>query len=243
MEYIRKRRLNNASQALIYSDKQISDIAYDSQFESPEAFTRSFKSIFKVTPKEYREQRIERVVFEKEEANTAELGHIIYGINKKPILTSIEEKKLVGYSIKTSIANNKIQMPLIWQNYRTNKEKIKNPYPGNITLGVFSSDIEFNLETYSEETKVTYFLGSMVTDFTQIPEDMDQQSLPRGKYAVFTHRGGFDNMRLSYIYIYGSWLPKSGFELSINPGFEWYDDRFLGPFNKDTIIDIYIPIK
>lgn len=42
--YIRLRRLANAAGALLYTDLRIIDIALYYQFESQEAFTRTFKS-------------------------------------------------------------------------------------------------------------------------------------------------------------------------------------------------------
>lgn len=53
-EYIRMRRLANASAALLYSNERILDIALYYQFESQESFTRAFKKIYKLPPGQYR---------------------------------------------------------------------------------------------------------------------------------------------------------------------------------------------
>ncbi|SHH69962.1 AraC-type DNA-binding protein [Anaerosphaera aminiphila DSM 21120] len=53
-DYIRKRRLANASKLLIYSDMKILDIALLYQFDSHEAFTRSFQSLYRLSPSRYR---------------------------------------------------------------------------------------------------------------------------------------------------------------------------------------------
>jgi AraC-like DNA-binding protein len=56
-EYIRKRRLSEAARELVTSKKRILDIALDYQFESQEAFTRSFKRMFHLSPAAYRQKR------------------------------------------------------------------------------------------------------------------------------------------------------------------------------------------
>lgn len=56
-DYIRRRRLSEASRELIFTDKPIREIARSYQFESQEAFTRSFKNYSGVTPGYARKQK------------------------------------------------------------------------------------------------------------------------------------------------------------------------------------------
>lgn len=53
-EYIRMRRLANASAALLYTNERILDIALYYRFESQEVFTRSFKKYYHLPPGQYR---------------------------------------------------------------------------------------------------------------------------------------------------------------------------------------------
>ncbi len=66
-EYIRMRRLANASAALLYSNERILDIALYYQFESQESFTRAFKKIYKLPPGQYR-RLMSDVIKNKEES-------------------------------------------------------------------------------------------------------------------------------------------------------------------------------
>lgn len=67
-EYIRVRRLANASSALLYSNERILDIALYYQFESQESFTRAFKEVYKLPPGKYRRVMAD-VIKNKEETN------------------------------------------------------------------------------------------------------------------------------------------------------------------------------
>lgn len=64
-------------------------------------------------------------------------------------------------------------------------------------------------------------------------------------YAVFTHRVGnpvlSQDLPRVFNYIYGRWLPDSGYMAGEGPEFEYYDSRF-DPSTNSGEIDLYIPI-
>ncbi|WP_106768547.1 helix-turn-helix transcriptional regulator [Paenibacillus faecalis] len=53
-EYIRQRRLTHAGGELARTDKRVLDIAIDYKFGTQEAFSRAFKKMFGMPPKQYR---------------------------------------------------------------------------------------------------------------------------------------------------------------------------------------------
>ena len=54
-DYIQRRRLTEAAKLLIFSDKPILEIAFTAGFESQQAFTACFTSMYKTAPGRYRE--------------------------------------------------------------------------------------------------------------------------------------------------------------------------------------------
>lgn len=54
--YIRYRKLTSSAYLLLHSDERILDIALHYGFESQEAFTRAFKSVYSLPPAAYRSQ-------------------------------------------------------------------------------------------------------------------------------------------------------------------------------------------
>lgn len=66
IEYIRLRRLANASITLLHTDERIIDIALTFQFNSQEAFTEAFKEVYKLPPGKYR-RIMKTVVLHKED--------------------------------------------------------------------------------------------------------------------------------------------------------------------------------
>lgn len=57
-EYIRKRRLMEAASELFCTDDKIIDIALKYQFSSQESFTKAFKKLYGIPPREFRRNRI-----------------------------------------------------------------------------------------------------------------------------------------------------------------------------------------
>ena len=56
-QYILERRLTEAARQLIDTDNPIVDIAYDAGYQSQQAFTNAFSTIYHCTPMKYRMRR------------------------------------------------------------------------------------------------------------------------------------------------------------------------------------------
>ena len=54
-DYIQRRQLTEAAKLLVFSKKQIIEIALAAGYESQQAFTSIFKAMYKQTPLEYRQ--------------------------------------------------------------------------------------------------------------------------------------------------------------------------------------------
>ena len=70
------------------------------------------------------------------------------------------------------------------------------------------------------------------------------QEIPGGKYAIFLHKGSYENLTDTYNYIYSQWLTENKKTLRNAPSFELYknrDPRRTKPENLRT--EIYIPIE
>lgn len=58
MEYVRERRLTQATHELAYSSKTVTHIAYSLNFNSHDAFDKAFKRVYGISPSEYRKNMI-----------------------------------------------------------------------------------------------------------------------------------------------------------------------------------------
>lgn len=234
MEYIRIRRISNAAQELVNSNKSIIEIAFDYQFNSHEAFSRAFKNIYGISPREYRNNKLIINLHEKLDVIKLRDKDVIL---LEPKIIFNDEFKIIGLSCTTTNTENKEKgiIPSLWDKFISRIGEVKNTASSTRTFGLCEV-IEDSNDSF------TYVCCKDVENFDFVPEGMVAKVVPSSRYAVFTHKGSVESLGETYDYIYGSWLPKSGYEINgIKYDFELYDERFDNSSSSE--MDIYIPIK
>ncbi|MDD4844419.1 MAG: AraC family transcriptional regulator [Anaerotignum sp.] len=239
--YIRTRRLNRAANALLYTDNKVLDIAIQYQFETQESFSRAFKKIYSVSPGTYRKNRINTMIGNKKELTVDHLKHIYEGVTIHPVICQVKEKKLAGMRFQTSLRNNTLIGA--WESFGNRVGEIKNRTEHWECYGICEASPDFEIIEFDENTISNHFIGTEVSSFDELPQGMVGKKFCGGKYAVFTHKGKIETLKMTYDYIWGTWLLCSGAEIDHRDDFELYDERFLGADNSRSEIDIYIPLK
>lgn len=64
-----------------------------------------------------------------------------------------------------------------------------------------------------------------------------------GDYAVLVHRGPYQNLKDTYDWLYGSWLPNSGREAADAPSFELYLNSPENAKPVDLLTEIHLPLR
>ena len=72
MEYLNNVRLFHAVDELMYSDKNLTHIAYDNGFPTSASFTKTFRDVYKDSPSEYRKKMQEENVMQEKEIKLQE---------------------------------------------------------------------------------------------------------------------------------------------------------------------------
>jgi predicted transcriptional regulator YdeE len=106
----------------------------------------------------------------------------------------------------------------------------------------------YGLEFYTEEMEKShrwYYMAAVeVPNLDVIPMGLVAKRLPAGLYAVHTVPAFLQKIGEGFGYIYGTWLPGSGYEVAHPYDFEFYEDgRFKGIDVEGSEIDLYVPIK
>lgn len=235
--YINKRRLSNGANQLLYTDKKIIDIALENGFDSPEAFSRAFKKVYKVSPKVYRSNRLEVFLGNKLEINLDMLQHITSRMTVKPEIKSIEDIYVAGIRGHAKID----ELFILWEQFGNIYDEIPDKKHPARTFGI----CEKIYESYELNYDMDFLevIGVEVESFEEIPEYIATKKISSGKYAVFTHKGLLSDIIKTYQYIWGTWILLTDEVLDDREYFELYDTRFLGKDNIKSEMDIYIPIK
>ena len=156
----------------------------------------------------------------------------------QPRIEIIGEKKLVGMKMVMSLTNNTTGE--LWRSFMTRRKEITNRIGTDLySLRVYPATYfnNFNPGTEFEKWAVTE-----VTDFDAIPIGMEALSLEGGQYAVFPYKGAASAGGHVYQYIYGTWIPNSGYVLDDRPHFEVLGEKYRNE-DPDSEEDIWIPIR
>lgn len=232
-DYIRKRRLSEAAIELCVSERRIIDIAFDYGFNSQEVFTRAFSKLFGITPGRYRVLKEKTVLYEKVNAYQKMILNLNLGNSIEPKIILDKEFRVIG--LMQMVKPGDESMRNLWSDFNLKKSEIVNAVTPNYLLGLCEC-----MPDITDESEFVYITCIEVDKFISIPKGMITKVIPPSKYAVFTHRGSMEELRSTYNYIYGAWLPYSGYELAELDTIELYDSR---AYNFEYEFDIYIPIK
>lgn len=235
-DYIRRRRLSEAGRELVFTNKAIITIAKDYQFESQEAFTRSFKNYAGATPGLFRKQKGPLIHFSPINL-TQYAKHFRKGETMMtPRFEHKDEFTVVGIARQYTMSTNTI--PQLWDDFMKRNTEVKHALC-EAALGVCYYEPDYAAE---KDTPFTYMAGWMVSKVEDIPQGMTARTIPANDYAVFEHIGALDTLQKTYDGIFREWLPTSEYEMSHTDDFEWYDERFK--FGEpDSVMEIWIPVK
>lgn len=156
----------------------------------------------------------------------------------QPRIETLSAKKLIGKRLRMSVSENKTHE--LWQSFMQRRNEVKNA----IGIDLFSLQVydplyftDFNPNTVFEKWATVE-----VADFSSVPDEMETFALPGGLYAVFVHKGAAATGPQTFQYIFGTWLPDSGYTLDNRPHFEVLGEKYKND-NPDSEEEIWIPIK
>ena len=154
-----------------------------------------------------------------------------------PRIQTLAEKKLVGKRLVMSLADNRTAE--LWKSFAPVRKEITN----NITSDLIS--LQIYKRDYFADFKPTNGFEKWalveVSDFTRVPAGLETFVLEGGLYAVFAYKGSSTDSSI-FQYIFGSWLPASGFALDERPHFEVLGEKYRNN-DPESEEEIWIPIK
>jgi AraC family transcriptional regulator len=237
-EYIRGLRLGKSIQQLLNTSTTITEIALNSGYQTPAAYSKAFRLAFHVSPSQLRRTGLQ---IEDLPSPVNPLKQRKRRVHMEFEIKTMPERKVLSVLRKGLIENNFNQAAdqafdslcaFIDRNHLWDKVQE--------CLGITPDDLSL---TPPEENR--YFAGFFLKPGVQVQvgEEVKLLTLPGGRFVVFTHRGPYETMWQTWNAAYRDWLPTSGEELRDAMPFEIYlnDKHKIAPDNLVT--EIYIPIK
>ncbi len=155
----------------------------------------------------------------------------------KPNIIQLEGKKLIGHKLTMSVENN--LTAALWGKFMPRRNEIKNRVGTDfISMQIYPKAYHMN---FIPEREFQKWAAVEVSDFDNVPANMESFILTGGTYAVFDYKGSSSDPTI-FQYIYNHWLPNSKYELDDRPHFEVLGKNYKNN-DPNSEEEIWIPTK
>jgi len=228
--HIRDRRLMTACIQLSTTKRSILSISLDSGFNSTQSFSRTFNKFYRISPSEYRRQKLIPTVISIDELIMKFTNRLRGGIDLNPNIIKRNELIIAG------TCGDGNETAEVWNVF----EKLSSEKPLDNKL----SDNGYEIRTYDGDISTVY-TGFAVSD-ENIDSDYTIFKLPPSKYASFDVyvANGYESENNAM----DEWLKTNtdGYSEKLldtqHYCVEFYDERFRGD-ESGSVVEIWIPIE
>jgi AraC family transcriptional regulator len=252
-QFILRLRLEKAA-SLIMSNKNdsISEIAFKCGFSDISIFSRNFRNYFKISASQYRKEKLQN-------SNISQLNSNNKQKDDKPAIYFCPELQTIKW--RTNMELNKSvevkELPEITVAY------IRNMGPWNGDQKLYQSlrnklftwagargliggkDFKY-LILYHDDLnvalgdKLRMSLCITVPPETKVDGEIGKMKIEHAKYAIARFELTTHDFQKAWEWIYGQWLPESGYQADDKPYFETYPEE---PRSGKFIVDFCIPVR
>lgn len=243
-EFVRNKRLAAAARRLVFTRQRILDIALDCGFESQEVFTRAFRSLYDLTPGEFRRQR--KASIEAFEQRDFSARQELESSRRPDFQIAVQAEvihrgwmHLVGMEITTSVAENieSLDIPYFWRHtFGPRIHEIKNRVTQTTAIAY---------EVTDPITGALLHMACVEVSDPLPPSGMTRRSLEPGFYAAFTPRHMLNPFEYAALvhYAFGEWFPMSGCVIRADYSLDLYiHNRMRDGKSFEEQLTVLIPI-
>lgn len=225
-QYVKRLRLQKAAHLIHYSQESITEIALSAGYQTPSAFNKAFKECFGTNPRGFKTQPM----------------------NRRPTM-DITPKRIEHFEpIKVYAARHTgpyQDSGKAWQRLMSFVYPLKIKEKKNL-MGEQAKmfGISYDDPSLVDEDKLRYDACISADDDVRLPTDIEVKEIAGGLYAIFLHKGPYEELGATYNAIFANWIKGKKVGLRDVPCVERYlnkDPRRTKPENLRT--EIYIPIQ
>ncbi len=236
-EYIRRRRLSQAGVLLRSTRIKVINLALQSGYESPEAFSKSFRAMHGVLPSQARNEDVELKIFPPMTFQLTIRG----GTEMRYRIVEKGDFHIVGLKKRIAMQFTGIN-PQISELAERLAPEIIAELKGLCDLepsGILNVSANFSDRT-AEDSQLDQYIG--VATSKAAPGHYEALHVPASTWAVFQVTGAFPNaVQETWARIYTEWFPTSGYELTGGPELLWNESP--DTTKPDYHSEIWIPVK
>ncbi len=262
-QFIQRIRLERAAAMLVANPKKtITEIALDCGFADSAVFARNFKRQFGMSASQWRicksGLKSNTGITESNTGQTnrnagkADYTKPLYGrgiytihtrreimiqgkveVKEMPALTVAYVRHIGPYKGNLELFKGLFGKLMAWAGPR---DLVR--FPGTKSLIVYHDNPEI-----TDENKLRVSVCITVPAHTKVDGEIGKMEIPAGKYAFVRFEIGAHEFQDAWDWVYGSWLPESGFQPDDGPCFELYQNDKDSHAEGKFIVDICLPVK
>ncbi len=230
--YLRGRRLTEAARELADGAPDILNVALDAGYGSHEAFTRSFRDQFGLTPEEVRRRRSLDTLDLVEPLRMALPEEMTLA---SPVVEDRSALRIAGLAEHFTFSTLE-KIPHLWQRFT--------PYLPEMRADGPPAAFGVNGAMPKGRDGFDYFAGATLPKGRGLFAGLSEMTLPAGTYARFRHEGHISGIRATCGAVFESGVPALGHE----PDTRWFSFvEYYGPdFEPSTgygTVEIWVKLR
>ncbi len=223
---VKRLRLQRAAGYLVQTSLSIAEIAKQTGYANVQSFTRIFKQEFLLPPALYRQNG----------------SHTRFQTTTETIATLRREVRILELPAMLGIcAEHHGSYLMIEKAFDTVFRYVQAHHLEDAitaVVGIYDDD-PFAVA----ESKLRSRACIMLAFDTQPKPPIARVQIEAGTCAMLRHQGPYADMRVAYLWLYGQWLPHSGYLVADAPVFEVYLNHPRDTKPSDLLVDIYLPLQ
>lgn len=248
LELQRRLRMERAAHRLLHTDKSVTTLAFESGYDTHEAFTRAFRALYGVPPSAFRQSSpsaAECLRPQQVELAAPSGIHFRTSGTIDPFVPFTTGDHVMNVEVKTMPA-----LRLATVHHVGPYSKISEAFArlGAIAgqAGLFQQPSVAMIGVYHDDPETTpaHELQSdaaiSVPEAAVLPAGLSELRLPAGRYACTTHVGPYTTLGDTWSRLMGEWLPKSGQRMQDSVAYELYLNNPMTAPAEELRTEIYI---
>ncbi|MGI9492808.1 MAG: AraC family transcriptional regulator [Geminicoccaceae bacterium] len=223
---VKRLRLQRAADRLANSDGPIKDIAARAGYSALESFGRAFKEAYQQSPADYRTHGSHAKFKAANAAKDTSCFDVAIEVLPAIRCASVAHK---GSYMQIDQAMGQLFSNLGTQKLLTLKSRM---------IGVFFDDPDL-----VPESELRSIACSPIAEQAELTAPLEVTTLNGGAYAKLRYRGPYADMKEAYRWLFGVWLPESGYEAANAPAFEAYLNNPQQVPPTELLTDIHLPLE
>jgi AraC family transcriptional regulator len=148
----------------------------------------------------------------------------------EPKIVTVAPLHVIGLQIRT--VGMSPEIPALWPRFVARIPELRQAGQPRVTYGV--------MQRVAGQSDALLYTAAVATPAgTLAPDGMTASTLPGGKHVVFEFASS--EIGRAYSFMFGTWLPASGFTMAPSPFFERYGEDF-DPGVPGSPMQVYLPI-